>query len=139
MPKFRVIRDDYLGTDINSTEFFKFALREDKQTYKISEYKEVTFTMLANTGSVSESISHSLGYIPVVSPTIKHGSNGYPYMGVLNPTIEVPAFGGGTTFIFFFISWDHTTISIDGYTDSFTTNANNETFTVEVNIMLDEQ
>lgn len=139
MGKFRVLRDDYPDTDMESQEFHKFAMHEAKLANKIAFYSEINITILSNTDHASAIISHNLGYTPVVHSTVKYGTKGYPYMGIFMPQIEVPAFGGGTTNIFFFINWDNSNINIDAYADILGNPANNETFTIEAYIMLDAQ
>lgn len=138
MAKFRVLRDDFPDTDIESTDYSKFALHEAKQTQKIAYYDEVNVTVLSNTNYASATIALDLGYIPIINPTIKHGTKGYPYMGTLMPYIEVPAYGGGTTSIFFKITWDATEILIEAFADVFGNPASNEAFTIEVYTLLDQ-
>lgn len=141
MGKFRVLRDDYPDTDMESQDFYKFAMHEGKQSNKIAFYDEVSFTMTAGSDHASAVIPHNLGYTPVVHPTIKYGTKGFPFMGVFMPQIEVPSddSGFGYELIIFFVLWDATNVTIDAYTSLFGTVKNNETFTLEAYIMLDEQ
>lgn len=141
MGKFRVLRDDYPDTDMESQDFYKFAMHEGKQSNKIAFYDEVNVVMVAGTDSASATIPHNLGYTPVVHPTVKYGSKGFPYMGVFMPQVEVPSddSGFGYELIIFFILWDDTNITINAYTSLFGTVKNTETFTIEAYIMLDEQ
>lgn len=133
--KFRVMRDDYPGTDMETGELYKFALREDKQVYKIEEYAEISVTILSNTDYASGTHIHGLGFVPTVRSTVKYGTKGYPYMGVLMPFVEVPAYGGGTTTIFFNVTWDNNQILFEVAADIFGNPANNETFVLECYIM----
>lgn len=139
MAKFRVLRDDFPDTSMDSTDYSKFALHEAKQVQKIAFYDEVDITVLSNTSYQSAVITHDLGYIPMVSITIKYGTKGYTYVGVLMPFITVPAYFGGDTSIFFKITWDATQILIEAFADIWDNPANNETFTIESYILLDQQ
>jgi hypothetical protein len=134
------VRDDYLGIDETSTDYYKFALHPEKRTYKISEHDTVDVTILANTAYASGVILHSLGYIPVVQPTILYDGKGYPYMGQLMPYIEVPAHGGGTTILTCNVTWSTTQVLFEVSADAvFGNPASNETLRLEAFIQLDQQ
>lgn len=128
--KFRVMRDDYPGTNMETGALYKFALREDKKVYKIEEYAEISVTILSGTSYASGTHIHGLGFTPLVKPTIKYGSNGYPYMGNLQPTIEAEGAS-----IIFNVTWDDNEILFEAGSDIFGDPTSDVTFVLECFIL----
>lgn len=135
MAKFKVLKDG--ETNINSSDISKFAMHSDYKCQKIAAHGAVNITM-TNTDYATGSITHSLGYIPMFYVFVEHDGKGYEAYGNSNPTITVPAQGGGTTRVTFDINSDSTKLNIEAWASSVYGNVANSTFTIRSFFVLDE-
>lgn len=138
MAKIKIAKYGYEGYE-GETEIWKYALHSGYKLQKIAQASEYNLTMLSNTDYASGVIYHNLGYIPLFFVFIEHGSKGYEACGNSNPSIEVPAYGGGNTRVTFDINADSSKLNFEAWASWIFGNvANNETFKIRVFFILDE-
>jgi hypothetical protein len=135
MAVIKVLKDGF--TDIDSNDISDFALHSDYKCQKIASNDSVNLSMV-NTDYASGVIYHNLGYIPAFYVFVEYDGKGFEAYGNNNPTITVPAQGGGTTRVTFNINADSSKLNIEAWASFIWGNVANSTFTIRVFFVLDE-
>jgi hypothetical protein len=124
-------------TNIDSNDISDFALHSDYKCQKIALNNSVNISMV-NTDYASGVIYHNLGYIPAFYVFVEYSGKGYEACGNNNPSITVPAQGGGTTRVTFNIDADDEKLNIEAWASLIWGDVANSTFTIRVFFVLDE-
>lgn len=135
-PVLKILRSGQ--TDINSADIWRFAFHSGYQTFKIATSGSQEITMLAGTDRIEHTVSHNLGYAPMYFAHILKGSYSWQVPFSYYPGVEIDALGGGTTPIQFYSFLDDANTLKIGIYVPLDYALNNESFTVNWLIMLDE-
>lgn len=139
MPKFRVLRPEWAGTDMESTDIWKFVFHEEYPTFKIANTGSAEITIPAHGDSAYYDIVHNLGYTPFHFGFIRKGTKSKlvpGYMPISGITVVGDSFPAADV-SYYITSWDANTVRIGVYMP-YDYAASAETFTVTWEIMLDE-
>ena len=120
MPKLKILKQG--ETDINSTDIWRFAFHSEYPVYKIISSGSASMTMLAGEFQTSYTITHNLGYVPMVFGFVQEASvtiGGTYFPGAYIYPCNIPADlfvfnndGGGTGTQFIYCYADETTMTI---------------------------
>lgn len=139
MPIFRILRPEHAGTDMDSTDIWKFVLHESYPTFKIANTGSATITIPAHGDSAHYDIVHNLGYTPFHFGFIRKGTKSKFVPGYL-PTSGITVVGDSfpdADVSYYITSLDANTVRIGVYMP-YDYAANAEEFTVTWEVMLDE-
>jgi hypothetical protein len=135
MGKLKILKSG--KTNIDSTDISDFAFHSDYPVYKIISSGSADFTMLAGNYEASYTITHNLGYIPMVLGFAQHGIGGYIFPCNMPADMNVaPDFG--TQFIYCYADENTATITVHNQLPVDYTVTSNTTFTAYWRIMVDE-
>lgn len=136
-PTFKILKEGY--TDINTPDIWKYSIHSDYPNVKIKMSGSANFTMLAGQWDASYTITHNLGYVPMVFGWVQRSGKIYPcnlMTGITDVLYDV----GSPCSVMSYCSADATTVSIGVY-NKFPIDAPayaNYTFTAYWRIAVDE-
>lgn len=140
MAKARILKPEHAGTDMESTDIWKFIFHENYPTFKVAMSGSLTLTIPSGGTEAYQDIYHSLGYTPIAFVYIRKDGRQKPVSGTLSPSevlINTPS--GPVDVKYESRSVDNNTIRVSvDINDTFETASSNESFIVNYLVMLDE-